>query len=73
MARLPPPATNNTHGFYINGAGNGFSFTAPADTSTRTLMVHVGGWNSGGTLTAHLSDSSATDFTAITRQHQRAV
>ena len=59
-------STNNTYGLYISGAGNGFSFTAPADTSTRTLIVHVGGWDSGGTLTAHLSDGSATDFTAST-------
>ena len=28
--------------------------------------MHVGGWDSGGTLTAHLSDGSATDFTAST-------
>ncbi|HTR39739.1 MAG TPA: Ig-like domain-containing protein, partial [Bryobacteraceae bacterium] len=59
-------STNNTDGLYINATGNGFSFTAPADTSTRTLIVHVGGWNSGGTLNAHLSDSSAANFTEVT-------
>ncbi len=53
---------NNTDGLYINSAGNGFAFTAPADTSVRTLTIHVGGWFSGGTLTAHLSDGSAADF-----------
>ena len=58
-------STNNLNGLYINANGNGFSFTAPADTSIRTLIVHVGGWNSGGTLTAHLSDGSAADFTDI--------
>jgi hypothetical protein len=26
-------------------------------------VVHVGGYNSGGTLTAHLSDGSAVDYT----------
>jgi hypothetical protein len=55
-------STNNAGGLYISGVGKGFSFTAPADTGTRTLIVHVGGWNGGGTLTAHLSDSSAADF-----------
>ena len=58
----PTAAGNNTNGIYINSLQNGFAFTAPADTGTRTLTVHVGGWMSGGTLTAHLSDLSATDF-----------
>src|SRR5262249_32661068 len=35
------------------------------DLTTRTLVVHVGGWNSGGTLTAHLSDGSASDYTNV--------
>ena len=26
-------------------------------------MVYIGGWQSGGTLTAHLSDNSAADYT----------
>ncbi len=30
-------SSNNADGLYINATGNGFSFTAPADTSTRTL------------------------------------
>ena len=55
-------STNNLAGFYINGIGQGFKITAPADTTSRTLTVHVGGWNSAGTLTAHLSDASAADF-----------
>ena len=29
------------------------------------MTVHVGGWNSGGTLTAHLSDGSDADFTDV--------
>lgn len=56
----------NTNGIYIRNAGNGFSFAAPADTTTRTLNIHVGGWNSSGTLTARLSDGSAPDFTDTT-------
>jgi hypothetical protein len=59
-------SSNNGNGIYISGAGQGFSFTAPADTVTRTLIAHVGGWNSGGTLKAHLSDGSAPDFVDIT-------
>jgi FG-GAP-like repeat len=59
-------SSNNRNGFYINGVGNGFSFTAPADTTLRSLVVHVGGYNSGGNLTAHLSDGSATDYTDVT-------
>ncbi len=57
---------NNENGLYIGGNGNGFSFTVPADTGTRTLAVHVGGWESGGTFTAHLSDGSVADFTDTT-------
>jgi hypothetical protein len=57
---------NNTNGLFISGVGNGFSLTAPADTTTRTLTVHVGGWYSAGTLTAHLSDGSAADFVDTT-------
>ncbi len=59
-------STNNTDGLSIQGAGQGFSFQAPADTSTRSLVVHVGGSNSAGTFTAHLSDGSAADFTDVT-------
>ena len=59
-------ATNNTDGLAILGVGQGFSFQAPADTMARTLTVHVGGTNSGGTFTAHLSDGSAADFTDVT-------
>ena len=58
-------SANNQAGVYI-GTNNGFSFTAPADTVGRTLIVHVGGYNSAGTLTAHLSDNSAPDFTDTT-------
>jgi hypothetical protein len=54
--------TNNLKGVYINAIGNGFSISVPADTTSRTLILHVGGWLSGGTLTAHLSDGSAVDF-----------
>jgi len=56
-------ATASKNGSYTAGTGNGFSFTAPADTTSRTLMVYVGGYKSGGKLVAHLSDGSASDYT----------
>jgi hypothetical protein len=44
--------------------GAGYSFTVPADTTVRTLLVYAGGFSSGDTLTAHLSDGSAADYVA---------
>ena len=58
----PTAGGSNHNGIYINSLHNGFSFTAPADTNSRTLTVHVGGWLSGGTLTASLSDRSAAAY-----------
>ena len=58
--------TDDRKGVSIGGTGHGFSITAPADTTNRTLIVHVGGSSSGGSLTAHLSDGSAPDFTDTT-------
>ena len=66
---------SNNDGLYISFLQNGFSFTAPADSNTRVLTVHVGGWMSGGTLKAQLSDKSAPDFvdspTAASGQYDR--
>jgi hypothetical protein len=59
-------SSNNTNGVFIWSVGQGFSITAPADTTTRTLVVYAGGWASGGTLTARLSDGSAANFTDVT-------
>jgi hypothetical protein len=59
----PTTSGSNTAGIYISGIGNGFQLTAPADNQVRTLKVYVGGWNSGGTFTATLSDGSATTYT----------
>lgn len=55
-------STTGSGGMCSTGASNGFSFTVVADTTPRTLLIHVGGGNSSGLLTAHLSDSSAADF-----------
>jgi subtilase family serine protease len=61
------PQTNDTgDDGYIwanNAIGAGYSFTAPADTTTRTLDIYLGGYSSGATLTATLSDGSAAPYT----------
>jgi hypothetical protein len=62
----PVTASADNNGIYVNSVQNGFSFTVPADTNPRTLIVHVGGWFSGGTLTAHISDQSASDYVDVT-------
>jgi hypothetical protein len=59
-------STSNTNGVYIAGVGGGFSLTVPAGTTARTVTLYVGGWNSSASLRAHLSDSSAADFTNTT-------
>jgi hypothetical protein len=50
---------------FVSGVGRGFSFSAPADATTRILKVYVGGWQSSGTLTASLSDGSAPDYVQL--------
>jgi Bacterial Ig-like domain (group 1)/Invasin, domain 3 len=63
---MPNASGSDNTGVYIDSnsghAGNGFSFSVPADTALRTLIVHVGGQDSGGTLTASLSDGSAPNY-----------
>lgn len=58
----PTASGSNKNGIYITGVGKGFQITAPADLTQRTLKVYVGGWISGGTLTASLSDGSAANY-----------
>jgi hypothetical protein len=71
----PTPTGSDNNGIYISLLHNGLSFTAPADTTTRVLTMHVGGWFSGGTLTAQLSDGSAASFvdttTSVNAQYDR--
>jgi hypothetical protein len=64
---VPMPSSNsNLYGVLISGVGNGFVLSAPADATRRTLVLHVGGWKSGGTLRAHLSDKSVADYVDTT-------
>ena len=55
-------ATNSTTGVYVAGVNRGFRITVPADTSTRTLILYVGVFQSQGRLVAQLSDQSAPDY-----------
>jgi hypothetical protein len=62
-----PLATDTGDDAYIwanNSLGAGYSFTVPAGTTTHTLYIYAGGYSSGATLTAHLSDGSASDYVA---------
>ena len=69
---LPTPkSSNNTSGIYIANIGNGFHLTAPADTNVRTIKVYVGGWQSGGTLTASMSDGSVPNYVDSTPKNKR--
>ncbi len=52
-----------TDGVYFDNAPKGFSITAPADATTRKLKVYVSAYQADFILTAHLSDSSAPDYT----------
>jgi hypothetical protein len=56
-------ASDSTTGVYTYGNGAGFRISAPADTTTRTLNLYVGGQSSTANLVAHLSDGSAPDYT----------
>jgi PKD repeat protein len=59
----PTASGTSTAGISSSGSGKGVQFTVPADTTSRTLTIYVGAQNATGTLTAHLSDGSAPDYT----------
>lgn len=62
----PTASDSNEHGYIWanNAVGAGFSFTVPAGTTSHTLYVYAGGYDSGATLTAHLSDGMEADYVA---------
>lgn len=64
----PTARTDDTHAsLWCNNVGTGYRFSAPADTSERTLRVYVGGLSGAAcVLTAHLSDGSAPDYVSKT-------
>lgn len=60
----PDTSSNSTEGFYNSGGvGDGFQITVPASTTSQNVTIWVGGWETGGTLTATLSDGSAATYT----------
>ncbi|MDQ2687593.1 MAG: hypothetical protein M3Y28_06975 [Armatimonadota bacterium] len=65
---VPTARTDDTHAsLWCNNVGTGYRFSAPADTTERTLRVYVGGISAAAcTLTAHLSDDSAPDYVSKT-------
>lgn len=64
----PTKQVEDTHAsLWLNSVGYGYRFTAPADTTPRVLKIYVGGIEGAGcTLTAHLSDDSASDYVSNT-------
>jgi|GEM_PF-2542818 len=74
-----PTASNAgfSGGIYYPGIGASYRITAPADTSERTLKVHMGGWNSTATLSVTLSDGSSapysTSLTGASVYHREAI
>jgi hypothetical protein len=58
-----PVASGTQNQIYCTNLNGGFQFSAPADTSPKTLKVYVGMTGSTvGKLLAHLSDNSAVDY-----------
>jgi hypothetical protein len=57
-----PRVIGDGSGIKATGVGSKFTFTVPAATTTRTLRVYIGGWNSKGIITATLP--GATTYTA---------
>ncbi len=53
----PPPPPGG-----VGSLNDGFSFTVPADTTSRTLRVYVSAHSATGRLTATLSDDSAPPY-----------
>jgi hypothetical protein len=66
----PAASGSVTQGIIVSpttpAAGQGITFTAPADTNTRTLDIWWGTYSAPGRIVAHLSDGSATDLTINT-------
>ncbi|MDJ0906416.1 MAG: sulfatase-like hydrolase/transferase, partial [Woeseiaceae bacterium] len=61
----PTPSANTRAGLYFQGGTAGFEFTVPADTSTKQLQVHLGGWQARGQIEATLSDGTPAYVTTV--------
>ncbi len=51
--------------YNLQPVGRGFSFTVPADLTTRRVKIYACVYGAVGRLTAYLSDASAPDYTDI--------
>jgi len=59
----PVKSTTKTYGGVFVGGNNGFTFSVPATTTTEhTLTVYVGGWHTGGSFSAAMSDNTAVQI-----------
>jgi len=56
-------ATHTTTELFVIGAHNGFTFSVPADSTTRTLRVYVGVYAAQGQLKVTLSNSRLAPYT----------
>jgi hypothetical protein len=56
----PTATSTNTTGCNTFGSGAGYSLTVPAGTTSQTLTVIIGGYNTDARFTATLSDGSAS-------------
>ncbi len=66
MDGTPVSGVANTNtGVFIKGLTNGFEFSAPADTNSRTLRVYAGLYGAQGNFQAWLSDFSGRAFTDL--------
>jgi len=59
-------ASNTPSGVFTFGQTNGFEITVPADTTPRTLKVHVGAYGAQAIFQAWLSDFSSSAYTDTT-------
>ena len=58
----PTVSATTNGGIYMNGVGHGATLTMPLSATTRTINVYVTAFNAHATLTAHLSDGGAADY-----------
>jgi arylsulfatase A-like enzyme len=65
---IPASSTTTRTGLWLFRADKGFEFTAPADTTSRTLKVYVGAAAARGRFEASLSDGSAPVFNTVVDQ-----
>jgi hypothetical protein len=59
-------ATADSCGIYVTGTGGSFRITVPAQTTSHTLYVYAGVWYAQASVSAVLSDGSATPYTDTT-------